>query len=870
VTGTEVAIDTTAATADFNMAGVCDPGPYGDDVVHNLIVFSWSPKVQGRYTLSTCNIADFDTRLAVISTCDGATVVGCNDDATGCANFTSELTVDVDAGQEYYILVGGYSEADVGTGTMTITPFEVELTLQGAHRWEKSAGGNGKWYAKYAVNAGSTWEAIRAKAESMGGTLACANVASENTLLGSIYQATGSGARTAFGLYQDLADPAYAEPLGGWKWVDGGALGYSTWANGEPNDFNGVEHYGQFVAYYFGEFWNDNYDTNAWTHVLVEFAKAQPGFTAPPNDEPAGATPLAAEQVVTVSLVGATTSATELVCEDPLFYDRWYTFTPAATDSYDIVGCGNGFDGSVAIYDSASNLVGCSGGVCTLQLSLTGGQTYLVRIGSPAGDSAGNPTISIAPSPDIVSLDAISVNFVGGTYIDGADGGRCNNSATTPVGANAWGTLNWSNLVGASDGAAAGYAANGNGDAPTALRDGYGEATTAAVSFTVNNPWRIYSFPANDTDRMRRGYLDSNTLSAINVTVSGVPYANYAVVVYFGADGPDRVGSASATGSAPVYRGAQRSDLRDLARGVRTECRLQRLPDHQDLGAVPERPQRRRHHGCRGPRGAARAVGLGFGRPERRREHRCCGPRGATRRMGCVQLTHAVPRERVPRRIGQLRCAAVFVLRFCGSSRIACLACYFRIHEGNCDMSMARSGATTRAASPACVRTSRGKRDRLRDSRGCGRVRAGRPACRRRADDVAQALLRAGGGCRGWRRGPARTARDGQRRPVRPLRRHEGGCDAIRLRDRWRRGAPDAARAGRVRLEPVGHDARRARRRDAWRRNRRGRAPERADSLRTGSYAVGRHGAHATAVRGCRRARGDAGGLRLRCADAIA
>jgi hypothetical protein len=553
VTGTEVAIDTTAATADFNMAGVCDPGPYGDDVVHNLIVFSWSPKVQGRYTLSTCNIADFDTRLAVISTCDGATVVGCNDDATGCANFTSELTVDVDAGQEYYILVGGYSEADVGTGTMTITPFEVELTLQGAHRWEKSAGGNGKWYAKYAVNAGSTWEQIRTKAESMGGTLACANVASENTLLGSIYQATGSGARTAFGLYQDLTDPAYAEPLGGWKWVDGGALGYSTWANGEPNDFNGVEHYGQFVAYYFGEFWNDNYDTNAWTHVLVEFAKAQPGFTAPPNDEPAGATPLAAEQVVTVSLVGATTSATELVCEDPLFYDRWYTFTPAATDSYDIVGCGNGFDGSVAIYDSASNLVGCSGGVCTLQLSLTGGQTYLVRIGSPAGDSAGNPTISIAPSPDIVSLDAISVNFVGGTYIDGADGGRCNNSATTPVGANAWGTLNWSNLVGASDGAAAGYAANGNGDAPTALRDGYGEATTAAVSFTVNNPWRIYSFPANDTDRMRRGYLDSNTLSAINVTVSGVPYANYAVVVYFGADGPDRVGSVSANGSAPVY-----------------------------------------------------------------------------------------------------------------------------------------------------------------------------------------------------------------------------------------------------------------------------------------------------------------------------
>ena len=73
VTGSEVAIDTTAATADFDMSGLCNPGPYGDDVIHNFIVFSWMPKMQGRYTLSTCNIANYDTRIAVISACTKVT-----------------------------------------------------------------------------------------------------------------------------------------------------------------------------------------------------------------------------------------------------------------------------------------------------------------------------------------------------------------------------------------------------------------------------------------------------------------------------------------------------------------------------------------------------------------------------------------------------------------------------------------------------------------------------------------------------------------------------------------------------------------------------------------------------------------------------
>ena len=52
---------------------------------------------------TTCNQANFDTKLAVYDSTNCAdqpeSVIGCNDDGPGCANFTSELTVPVTAGQ---------------------------------------------------------------------------------------------------------------------------------------------------------------------------------------------------------------------------------------------------------------------------------------------------------------------------------------------------------------------------------------------------------------------------------------------------------------------------------------------------------------------------------------------------------------------------------------------------------------------------------------------------------------------------------------------------------------------------------------------------------------------------------------------------
>jgi len=118
--------DTTGLTEVLDLAGFCDPGAFGDDALYNVAYFTFTPSVTAAYTVSTCNIAPFDTRLAVMPTCsvlDG--VLACNDDGPDtCANFSSRIdAVELEAGVQYYIVVGGYSAADAGAGQFEISQF---------------------------------------------------------------------------------------------------------------------------------------------------------------------------------------------------------------------------------------------------------------------------------------------------------------------------------------------------------------------------------------------------------------------------------------------------------------------------------------------------------------------------------------------------------------------------------------------------------------------------------------------------------------------------------------------------------------------------------------------------------------------------
>ena len=123
--------DTIDGTTDgITLDGFCDLGAFGDEQIYNDVWFTYVATCTGDLTVSTCNAVDFDSRLAVYDAgpcpIDPALVLGCNDDAAGCADFTSELTVPVVKDQSYVIRVGGFSADDSGAGLLTVTSTPAE------------------------------------------------------------------------------------------------------------------------------------------------------------------------------------------------------------------------------------------------------------------------------------------------------------------------------------------------------------------------------------------------------------------------------------------------------------------------------------------------------------------------------------------------------------------------------------------------------------------------------------------------------------------------------------------------------------------------------------------------------------------------
>jgi hypothetical protein len=121
--------NTTCALAagdrSFDLTGFCDPGEFGDDIVHNAFYFEFVATADGDYEFSTCNNAAFDTRLFVSSSCDPSSTIACNDDGTddageACTGFTSRIQVTLTAGT-YIVGAGGYAAANAGLGTLTIS-----------------------------------------------------------------------------------------------------------------------------------------------------------------------------------------------------------------------------------------------------------------------------------------------------------------------------------------------------------------------------------------------------------------------------------------------------------------------------------------------------------------------------------------------------------------------------------------------------------------------------------------------------------------------------------------------------------------------------------------------------------------------------
>ena len=101
-----------------------DPGActfFGSSVIYNDVWFTYTATGDGDVEISTCSAVSFDTRIAVFSDCSLAQTIACNDDTTGCANFTTKVNFTGQCGVTYYISIGAYSATGFGTGTVTVT-----------------------------------------------------------------------------------------------------------------------------------------------------------------------------------------------------------------------------------------------------------------------------------------------------------------------------------------------------------------------------------------------------------------------------------------------------------------------------------------------------------------------------------------------------------------------------------------------------------------------------------------------------------------------------------------------------------------------------------------------------------------------------
>ena len=108
------AFDTTTATTGAEGQNECGS-------IYNDVWFAWTATSSGIATVSTCNQAAFDTKLAAYpgGACPAnGTSLACNDDA---CSLQSSVAFPVTNGSVYLVQVGSFSSSASGTGNIDIT-----------------------------------------------------------------------------------------------------------------------------------------------------------------------------------------------------------------------------------------------------------------------------------------------------------------------------------------------------------------------------------------------------------------------------------------------------------------------------------------------------------------------------------------------------------------------------------------------------------------------------------------------------------------------------------------------------------------------------------------------------------------------------
>ncbi len=124
---------TVGATTDGPAhPGTCTTSDDGGQTYQD-IWYEYTAECSGTLTISTCDTVNYDSDLVIYDNtdCGNLSFLACNDDATGCAGFSSILTAPVVAGSSYLIRVGGWNNGDQGSGTLSISNDGAPCTVCG-------------------------------------------------------------------------------------------------------------------------------------------------------------------------------------------------------------------------------------------------------------------------------------------------------------------------------------------------------------------------------------------------------------------------------------------------------------------------------------------------------------------------------------------------------------------------------------------------------------------------------------------------------------------------------------------------------------------------------------------------------------------
>ena len=93
-----------------------------DGSTYNDIWYTFTAGASGTLIVSTCGLVDYDSDLVVYEgdDCGSLTLLACNDDGSGCANFSSYIETPVYIGDRLTIRVGSYLNQGGGSGTLLL------------------------------------------------------------------------------------------------------------------------------------------------------------------------------------------------------------------------------------------------------------------------------------------------------------------------------------------------------------------------------------------------------------------------------------------------------------------------------------------------------------------------------------------------------------------------------------------------------------------------------------------------------------------------------------------------------------------------------------------------------------------------------